>query len=78
MYDDPVRLKEMAEEERSARFFGISVEALRQQRRDYGQLLTGPYAGCTPDFARTMEAMKYISGVLAQVRESEAAGCSAA
>jgi hypothetical protein len=58
----------MAEEERSARGFGITVEQLRQQRRELGQLLTGPYAGCSPDFADFMESSKKVSKLLAQFR----------
>lgn len=62
--DDHRRLCEMEEEERSARAFGITITELRQQRRDLGQLLTGPYAGCSPDFARTMEAIKNIGDLI--------------
>lgn len=72
MKDDPVRLHEMVEEERSARSFGISVEQLRQQRRELGQLLTGPYAGCSPDFASFMESAKEVETFLAAVRETPA------
>jgi len=53
----------MEDEERSARSFGISVEALRQQRRDCGQLLTGPYAGCSPGFAVMMEQCREIGRI---------------
>lgn len=58
MSDDPVRLHEMAEEERASRSFGITIEQLRQQRRELGQLLTGRFAGCSPEFARTMILME--------------------
>lgn len=72
MRDDPDRLVEMAEEERAARSFGVSVEGLRKQRRELGQLLTGPYAGCSPDFAEFMETSKEVSKFLNAVRETAA------
>lgn len=64
MTDDPIRLEEMEQEERSAKGFGISIEKLRQQRRLLGQLLTGPYAGCSPEFAETMERVKDVERFL--------------
>ena len=67
-HDDHARLKEMAEEEESATFFGLSVEGLRKQRRDCGQLITGPYAGCSPDFARTMESIISVGELIREAK----------
>lgn len=67
MRDNPERLIEMREEERSARSFGITIEQLRQQRREYGQLLTGPYAGCSPGFASMMETSNQLEGLFAEL-----------
>lgn len=63
----------MAYEERRARDFGITVEQLREQRRRLGQLLTGPYAGCSPGFARMMEGVKEVERIIREYRETEAA-----
>ena len=59
-YDSPTRLAEIEQEEIDAKLFGISIEQLRKQRRSLGQLLTGPYAGCSPGFARTIELLKQV------------------
>jgi uncharacterized protein YdcH (DUF465 family) len=67
MKDDPVRLKEMEEEERSAKSFGISIEQLRKQRKSLGQLLTGPYQGCSPEFADLMERMKQVDSLFKEI-----------
>jgi len=69
--DDSTKLAEQQEEEKSAKFFGITVEKLRQQRRECGQLLTGPYAGCSPGFARTMESIKELSALFKSLKEDE-------
>lgn len=71
--DDPARLAEQAEEEKAAKAFGVSVEGLRRQRRGLGQLVTGPYAGCSPGFARMMEQSKEISRFFAEVKEAQMA-----
>lgn len=65
--DDPDRLKEMDKEEKDAKVFGITVEQLRQQRRELGQLLTGPYAGCSPGFVQMMETDKWLGGFFKEV-----------
>ena len=67
-FDSVERLAEMEKEEADARNFGITVEELRKQRRSLGQLLTGPYAGCSIGFASMMESQKEIAGFLAEVQ----------
>lgn len=69
--DDPEKLAEQCREEESARAFGVSVEALRKQRREYGHLLTGRYAGCSPEFARWMEQVQEISEMFTRIRASD-------
>lgn len=49
-------MSEAEKEIQDAKVFGLTVEELRTQRRELGQLVTGPYAGCSPAFAAMMEA----------------------
>ncbi len=62
--DSQERLDEMAQEEQDAQLLKLSIENLRRQRREYGLLLTGKYAGCLPSFAATMETIKDLNNSL--------------
>ena len=62
---DKMEADQLDENEKSAaRFFKITVEELREQRRSLGQLTEGPYAGCSPTFAQMMEGCKEVSRLL--------------
>jgi hypothetical protein len=69
--DDPERLAEMETEEKSAKSFGITVEQLRKQRRELGQLLTGPYAGCSRGFALMAEQCRDVERILTAAKEEQ-------